>query len=280
LTKSIDTLVKDIQRVLDEGATVSAEEAQAFGDSLARLMVERLSEPRSSERYLRLSNLGQKCSRRLWLEVHYPEAVEKLSPSVRLKFLYGDLIEALLLFLARLAGHTVVGQQDEVDLHGVKGHRDAVIDGMIVDVKSASSRSFEKFRYGLRDEDDGFGYNRQLGGYLEAGQTDVQVLDKDRAAFLVADKTLGHITLDIHKKDNTDYARLVEEKRGALAAPVLPSRGYDDVPDGASGNRRLGIECSYCPVRKRCWPGLRTFAYSNGLRHLTVVKREPNVPEI
>lgn len=280
MTKDINTLVPDIYRVLDEGADVSPEDVKEFGESLAKLLADRLTEPRDKAKYLRLSNLGTNCNRRLWLEIHRPETVEKLPPNVRLKFLYGDIIEALVLFLAKLAGHEVTGEQDQLEVNGVKGHRDAVINGMTVDVKSASSYSFKKFFNGLKPKDDSFGYLTQLGAYLEAGQTDDKVTVKDKAAFLAVDKTLGHLTLDTHDRTGTDYAKMVEEKRRALDSDVMPARAYSDIPDGASGNRKLGIECSYCPVRNACWPGLRTFAYGNGLRHLTVVKREPNVDEI
>lgn len=279
--KSIDTLVEDIYRVLSEGAEVTQGVAEDFGRSLAELVAARLSkEERVRKPYLRLSKIGEKCDRKLWLEINHPETVEPLPPNTRLKFLYGDLIEALILFIAKLAGHSVEGVQDELEINGVKGHRDAVIDGITIDVKSASSYSFEKFKRHLRPEDDSFGYLKQIGAYLRAGQSDDTVGNKDVAGFLAVDKTLGHVTLDLHKKDDTDYEALVEAKRSALANPDMPPRGYSDIPDGASGNRRLGIECSYCPVRKRCWPGLRSYAYSNGIRHLTVVKREPNVPEI
>lgn len=276
----IETLVKDIYRVLDEGAEVSQKDAEAFGASLAKIMTERLAEARDKKQYLRLSNLGTKCDRRLWLSINRPDTVEKLPSNVRMKFLFGDVLEALLLFLARVAGHTVEGEQDTLEINGVKGHRDAILDGVTTDVKSASTYSFKKFYNGLKEKDDSFGYLDQVGSYLEAGQTDDKVLDKTRAAFLVVDKTLGHITVDVHKKTNTDYAALVSQKRDVISSPTLPPRGFADVPDGASGNRKLGIECSYCPVRAACWPGLRTFAYGNGLRHLTKVVREPNVDEI
>ena len=275
----ISTLVKDIYRVLDKGAEVSPEATEKFGVTLSKIMSERLSEPRERTPHLRMSNLGTDCDRELWLKINKPEVQEALPPSTRMKFLFGDVIEALLFFLADVAGHRVEGEQDEVMINGVKGHRDGVIDGMIVDAKSASTFSFKKFFNGLKPEDDAFGYLRQIGGYLHAGQDDPLVKNKHQAAFLVTDKTLGHITLDIHNKDDVDYEALVEAKKTMLDGP-MPPRGYSDQPDGASGNRKLGIKCSYCPVKRYCWPGLRTFAYSNGLRHLTVVKREPNVDEI
>ena len=37
------------------------------------------------------------------------------------------------------------GEQGEVEIEGIKGHRDAIIDGAIGDVKSASAFSYKKF---------------------------------------------------------------------------------------------------------------------------------------
>lgn len=203
-----------------------------------------------------------------------------MSGEARLKFLIGDLWEEVLLFLAGQAGHKVEGQQDEVAIADVKGHRDAVIDGVTTDVKSASSYSFNRFENHLEPKDDTFGYLSQIQSYLEAGKDDPVVADKNRAAFLVGDKTLGKLTLDIHKKENKNWEAEVARKREMLAQPEPPKRCYPDEVDGASGNRKLSVPCSYCQFKKKCWDNLKAYAYSNGPRYLTVVFREPNVPRI
>ena len=61
---------------------------------------------------------------------------------------------------------------------------------------------------------------------------------------------------------------------------------YDDVADGASGNRKLAFGCFYCEHKRTCWSdtnegkGLRVFHYANGYRYLTQVKKAPNVEEV
>lgn len=197
-----------------------------------------------------------------------------------MKFSFGDLIELLLLFLSEAADHDVQGTQDEQEIEGIKGHRDAVIDGTVVDVKSASSYSFRKFSEGTLSENDSFGYVDQLQSYIYAGQTDDKVTDKDRGAFLVVDKTLGHICLDIHEKKNVPYDKIYKYKKEMVASEAPPPRGFDPVPEGKSGNEKLGINCSYCEFRKKCYPNARTFLYSNGPVSLVKVVREPNVPEL
>lgn len=226
-----------------------------------------------------MSNLGTPCDRKLWYTVNQPSAGERLGGPVLLKFLYGDIIERLILGLAKIAGHTVEGEQDELDIGGVKGHRDAVIDGELIDVKSATTHSFNKFKEHKLKTDDPFGYLTQIGAYLHASQTDPKVTQKDRASFIAVDKQLGHICLDTYSKSDTDYDKLVSDKQSMVRSVSPPARGFSDVAEGKSGNRKLGTECSYCPFKSTCWPGLRTFNYSSGPSFLTVVAREPNVGE-
>ncbi len=125
--------------------------------------------------------------------------------------------------------------------------------------------------------------------FKEAGKDDPIVEDKSRAAFLVADKTLGNVTLDIHKKRfNVNYEKLIAEKRAVLGRNKPPDKplfnqeeGTTDFADGKSGNRKLGTKCSYCGVKHLCWDySLRAFNYSGGPRFLTQVVRLPDVPEL
>lgn len=210
-----------------------------------------------------------------------PELEEPLPADAKIKFLYGSVLEELLLSLAEAAGHQVEARQAEVSMLGLTGHIDAIIDGMLVDVKSASTFAFQKFQNHLTSDKDSFGYLYQLGFYLEALQSNPSLRIKDRAAFLVVDKTLGKICLDVHSRDSLkrDWAEAVERKSQALTSVEMPSRGYFPEPDGKSGNLKLGLACSYCSFKEACYPRLRTFAYSTGPRFLTHVAREPDVPE-
>lgn len=255
-----------------------------FGQTLSNRIGNRLAERRQGE-YLRLSNYGKPCSRQLWYSVNRPDRVEPLSPATRLKFLVGDIVEAVVIWLSKLAGHEVVGEQDEITVAGVVGHRDAVIDGRTVDVKSASTRSFEKFdNHGLA-ADDAFGYLRQLGAYVHGGKDDPRVVDKQHGSFIAFDKQHGHLCLDTYKL-NADYEKIVEEKKVVVAAPEPPERDFLPQKFGESGNMKLGVECSYCPFKKTCYPGVRAFAYAKTPVFLTTVARQPkrkdgtNIPEI
>ena len=278
ITKKIDELIPDIEKLLLEGSEVSDERAEVFGSRMKTLIQERLKrEPRAGT--LRMSNLG-KPSRQLWYEVNTPEDAEPLHPNTYMKFLFGDVIEVLLLFLAEQAGHTVEGQQDTLHLEGVEGHRDAVIDGMTVDAKSASPYSFKKFENHLKPEEDAFGYIQQINNYIECGQEDPLVVDKDRGAFFVMNKVTGDMTLDIHEKSKVPIKDIIDYKKNMVAQPEPPDRCFEPEPMGKSGNMKLGINCSYCPFKFKCWEGLRGFHYSNGPIWLSHVEEEPRVPEM
>lgn len=272
--KNISTLIPDMYKLLESG------KVHIDAGKLAAAIEARLSEDKGAAE-LRMSNVGTPCDRKLYYSINSPELAEPLPGPARLKFLIGDITEEVVLSVAEQSGHEVAGRQDTVSLHGVTGHRDAVIDGVTVDVKSASSFAFAKFEEGLTADKDAFGYLDQLNLYREAGANDPVVLVKGEAAFLAVDKTLGKLVLDRHKSNGKDYLSLIQSKRGMLAEKVPPKRAYMPEPDGKSGNMKLGVACSYCPFKKECWKnsnggtGLRTFAYSTGPRFLTTVTREP-----
>lgn len=278
MTKTIETLVDDIHDVLSNGADIPEELLERFGKQVARTVADGLK--RDYVPALRMSAIGKPCERDLYYGINHPEDKEPFTPSTYMKFLIGHVLEDVLLLLVELAGHSVEGRQDEQEIAGIKGHRDVVIDGVTVDAKSASTYSFAKFETGLTKEQDAFGYLDQIQSYVHAGQSDPVVTDKSRGAFLVVDKTLGHICLDVHEKEDFPIEEFYERKKAIVAGNEVPPRGFDPVPDGKSGNMKLGTNCSYCDFKKKCHPGLRAFAYSGRPVFLTTVEKEPKVPEI
>lgn len=265
--KKIETIVEDIYNVFEQDITVDSSEAKAFGDDLARVVIEQVTERKNQ--HLRLSNLGGPCRRKLWYSINASELAERMPGYTRIKFLIGHITEAVVLFLAKLAGHSITDEQRKVSLYGVGGHIDALVDNELVDVKSASPFSFKKFSAGLKPEDDGFGYVSQLGNYGAS-------LGLERGHFLASDKVSGKLHLDTHTFPEKDHEREVLEVREMLAGNEPPDRGFEDEKDGESGNRKLGTTCSYCDFKHVCWPGLQVWQYSNGLRFLTKVVRPPN----
>lgn len=281
--KVIDTLVSDIEGVLLNGMPPSDtffELTDKYGKLFTELLRSKFAaDQRQRKPELRFSNIGKPCERQLYFDVNGYEG-ETFRPETYMKFAYGDMTELLLFFLVEASGHRLEGQQDTMEIEGVLGHRDGAIDGVTVDAKSASSRSFEKFKKGELKDNDPFGYIDQLQSYLHAGQDDPIITDKSRAAFLVLDKTLGHICLDVHEKSTVPYDAVFRYKKSVVESPEIPPRAFEPVPMGKSGNMKLSSECSYCAFKKECWPEMRSFLYSNGPVYLTTIVEIPKVPEL
>lgn len=281
--RSVDTLVDDIYGLFGgDKFEITPEYLAQFSTELSRLVAERFGAERR-EPTLRLSNIG-KPDRQLWYDINYKGEVEELSPEILIKFMYGDVLEHLMLLFAREAGHTVEMEQVEVEVDGIKGHPDAVIDGVVVDVKSASTYSFHKFATGslLQDGNDPFGYVHQLAGYVEAIDPTAD------GAFLAVDKTLGKLTLLRIPNDVLQQYKVrdrIEHIKEVVAQPEPPLRCYEPKAEGKSGNFVLDTSCSYCKHKHHCWSdanegeGLRTFLYSSGPKFFTHVEREPRVME-
>ena len=282
--KSINTVVADIQQVLAGGVEVPQERSTLFGERLGSFLAERLQDnaPRGT---LRMSNFANPDCK-LWYTVNNTELGEPLSPEARLKFNYGDIIEEYICFLIEQSDHDLRHRQLEVQYEGIVGHIDGILDGVLVDVKSCSPRTFDKFRYHQLERDDPFGYLDQLSLYATALQDHEDLLVKKQIAFLAVDKVDGRVCLDVYNVKQKDYKSEIIRKTGMLKGDRRPPRQYRPTPFGASGNQRLPMECSYCPFFRDCWKdacggkGVRTFNYSSGQVHLTHVARVPEVEEI
>jgi hypothetical protein len=230
-----------------------------------------------------MSGLGPKCPRALWYAIHHPEMAEPLPAWAEIKFSYGIILESLVISLAREAGHEVLGEQDEITLDGIPGHRDGVVDGAVVDVKSCSSIQFTKIKSGNLEQNDSFGYLDQLSGYVVGSANDPLVRVKDRGYILAVDKVLGHLWLYEHKITE-EKTRKLRERIAAYKAVVAlsepPACECQTGPHGTSGNRKLIVPASYSPYKYCCFPNLRTFLYSDGPVYLTKCINKPNVPEV
>lgn len=282
MEKTLATLVKDIEAVVDGEGGWDATLSRLLGEDISGILDARVGVKENREPTLRMSNLGTPCRRKLWYSLHKSTESEPLRPNERLKFLYGDLLEAVLIRLCEAAGHRVEGLQSELEIGGIKGHRDCVIDGVTVDIKSASPFGFQKFVKGDLRSDDPFGYISQLSSYVYAGRNEDIVTEPNRGAFLVIDKVHGHICLDEYDFtfETIGKEEEVEEIKTQMAQESPPTRGFEPVPEGKSGNKKLPTVCSYCSFKKVCHPSLRTFIYSRGPVFLTDVKKIPKVPEV
>lgn len=283
--KNINTLVSDIYNLFKKDVVATEAQVEELGRALTDMLKRRLSSP-PEPRGLSMSGVGTKCKRQLWYKVNKPELGEPLSPQAKLNFLTGDVFDVMSPFLCRWAEHDVKGEQSELEIAGVKGHRDFVCDGVTIDAKTANSRSMDKFKNHQLEMDDPFGYVDQITGYVAAAKDDKDVLVKKEGAFLVFDKERGGLVLDRYRVDTDTYEEKVEAAKDIVNSPEPPPRRYSAEPDGKSGNMKLPFQCAYCSHKKECWKdsnggsGLRKFIYSTGPRWLTKIIKEPDVKEV
>lgn len=286
--KKIETLVEDIYELFGSGVEADEEALDVFAENIKEAVRNALKK-HEDKGVLRGSKIGEQCNRKTWYTIHEADKAEAIAPHVLYKFLYGHIAEELSLLLAKQSGHRVEATQHEVSVDGVHGHIDCIIDGTLVDVKSTTSRGIFNFRGNGLHGNDSFGYLDQIEFYKEGLQNDPVLEDKQRYAFLGVEREGGHLALDVYPGDRRDGQQVRENvrfKQQVVGNSDVPQRSYSSEPDGKSGNRKLAMKCNYCDFKKTCWAdandgqGLRTFNYSGYPRHLTQVKKLPNVEEI
>jgi len=283
--KTLDTLVQDIYSTIevladDEAIDIPEKMYEEFGRDMEDALRHWATPVERPKNGLRMSNIGRP-TRRLWYDLNLEGATkERINGPTFIKFLYGHLLEVLLLFFVRLTGHVVEGEQKEVTVEGIKGHMDSVIDGEVIDVKTASGYAFKKFKDGTLAQNDSFGYLSQLAGYEEAEQT-------NNGGFLVMNKETGELTVFIPDDlDKPNIVHRIKEVKQAMKKKTPPAYFYTPIAEGAAGNMKLPRDCNWCPHKFECHKdandgqGLRTFQYAKGLVYLTHVAKLPNVQEI
>jgi hypothetical protein len=282
---NIKDLENDIKEVLKNSKTLPSEVLTKFGVNVALKLDRQLrkSRPAREPGVIRASEIGtlDMCERKFWYSYHQPTLAAPIDGATVMKFLYGDILEETVLTLAKVAGHKVEREQEQVKFsighYTVKGHIDAVIDGVLVDVKSTTP-------YGMRDFEAGrggdkFGYRAQLNVY----SVGTGVPDK---GWVAVDKQSGVVRYFVEKKPYDVY-ELFDRATEVLAVgdPVAKLSRLPVVTE-PNGNLLLDTECSYCQYKRECWKdankgkGIRTFAYSNGPKYLVHVVAEPKVKEI
>ena len=282
--KTLDTLVQDIYDKLDtltEGKSldVSDETAIAFGESMKQALLNWSTPYTNDKQKLRMSNIG-KPNRQLWYDMHSKEKTSSFSAPTQIKFLYGHILEEVVLFLVRLVGHSVDSEQKEAEVDGIKGHMDCKIDGEVIDIKTASSFAFRKFKEGTLPDDDPFGYMAQIAAYEESEGT-------DKGGFLTLNKENGELTL--FRPDELDKPNIkarIKLLREQMKEDTPPDFCYATIPDGKSGNMKLPRGCVYCRHKFECHKdsnigmGLRVFKYAKKFEYLTNVAKLPRVQEV
>ena len=281
---SLSTLVPDIYKhleLLSDGTPlpISDKEIDETTEAIRScLLAWARPEERNRDFTVRMSNVG-KPDRQLWYEKRDPAGRGSIDGATQIKFLYGHLLEEIVLMLVRMTEHTVTDEQKEVVVEGITGHMDCKIDGEVVDVKTASRFAFNKFRDGRLAEDDPFGYLGQLAAYEAAEGT-------ENGGFLVMNKESGELCMYVPDDlDKPNIKNKITNLLSALDLETKPDFCYPPVPDGKKGNMKIAKGCNWCSYKQDCYKdsndgqGLRAFKYANGMSYLTEVVVAPKVEE-
>ena len=234
---------------------------QEFGEACKNALLKQFEEPRRDKFELRMSNIGRPLCQ-LQMEAKGVKG-EGQPYNVKMRNTFGDIIEALSIFVMKSAGVDIVNEQKKVTYkfsgEKIEGRQDVEIDGKVWDIKSASPYSFEKkfgeaggFNEVVRE--DSFGYASQ--GFLYG-----ESQSKKFGGWIAINKSTGEWTVcetpasvDEHKQK---ALKLAKDNFNALKEGKPFKRCYDDVAETfrtkPTGNRVLGFVCSYCPYKLPCW---------------------------
>ena len=234
---------------------------QEFGEACKNALLKQFEEERRNKFELRMSNVGRPLCQ-LQMEAKGIKG-EGQPYNVKMRNTFGDLIEALALFVMKSAGVDVKNEQKKVEYkfgkYKIEGRQDVEIDEKVWDIKSASPYSFEK-KFGEAGgfsevvRDDSFGYASQ--GFLYG-----ESQNKKFGGWIVINKSTGEWTvcetpafIDEHK---VNALKTAEKNVKAIDKKVEFKRCYTDIAETfrtkPTGNKVLGFVCSYSPYKLPCW---------------------------
>jgi hypothetical protein len=252
--KTINTVVQDVYTLLENKEYTGDLQkiANTIGEEVTEAIVESFKERQKSDG-LRMSGIGR-CERAQWYSVKGHEQ-EPINGSVYLTFLQGHILEAVLLGLVELAGHTVEGKQKKHTVEGINGSQDCYIDGELVDVKTASAWSYDKKFTENGIKDDAFGYVKQLSAY---GKTE----DRDKGYFLAFNKNKSTLKLCEQQleKDIDKHIIQLKDKMTKDTPPMRVAKGSTFSKDG---QERLNMTCAFCGHKETCYGKLREVTKGN-----------------
>ena len=234
---------------------------QEFGEACKNALLKQFEEERNTKFELRMSNVGRPLCQ---LQMESKGIKGEGQPyNIRMRNTFGDLVEALALFIMKSAGVNIKNEQKKVtykfDDNTIEGRQDVEIDKKVWDIKSASPYSFDK-KFGEAGgfsevvKDDSFGYASQ--GFLYG-----ESQNKKFGGWIVINKSTGEWTVcetpasvEEHK---SKAIKTAEENIKALKSSKPFKKCYSDIPETfrskLTGNRVLGFVCSYCPYKLPCW---------------------------
>lgn len=177
------------------------------------------------------------------------------------KMMLGDATEVLVNLYLKMAKIDITGgkRKVELDINGtvIQGENDEEIENAVYDTKSASPWSFDnKWAEGWEGlkKDDSFGYGPQLWGYSKAA-------GMEPGGWIVVNKSTGDIKVvpaSFSKEDARELEARVSRTVDALVNDAPFEKCFEPQDEyfrrQPTGNKRLPMNCTFCPFMKQCWP--------------------------
>ena len=198
---------------------------------------------------------------------------KELQYNTIIKFLMGDLLEAVAIAVMRGAGINLEKIQEPVKLKigdtELGGTYDVKIDGKVWDIKSASPSNFmgkfgEFGSYTKIKGDDPFGYVMQGHLYGEADNIPFGgwiAVNKVTGEFAVCEAPVNQ------EEDRKEMLQTATENIKVLESNKKFEKLFHEIPETyvpksgkqkgiriETGNTILESICGYCDFRKHCWP--------------------------
>jgi len=251
----VSSILNRVQLFLTEAnkasVPISSTIINEFGEACKDAFIKQFVEERETKFKPRMSTIGRPLCQ-LQMEKMGAEA-DTPAYNSKMRFIFGDLIEALAVAILKSSGVKIDDFQKKVKYvfgeDEINGTYDVKIMDKIWDIKSASPYSFKyKFLAGFDSllKNDTFGYVSQ--GYLYA-----QADESDFGGWIVIDKSSGEwavvetpINDDEHFKIALDKAK---KNLKALNDNEPFQRQYEEIEEKfngkPTGNKVLGTECGY-----------------------------------
>ena len=261
----MNSILHKVQLYLDKATKdtvkVDSKLVEEFGEACKNALLKQFSEPRKENKSPRMSSIGRPLCQ-LQMEAKGIKG-EGAPYNSKMRNTFGDLIEALAIFVMKSAGVNIEDEHKKVQYEKdgtiIDGEYDTKIDQKIWDIKSASPYSFEK-KFGESGgfeavaEDDAFGYVPQ--GYLYS-----ESLKLPFGGWIVINKSTGEWTVCETPIADSEYRSkalsLAINNAKALENDEPFKKCYEDIEETfrgkKTGNRVLGTVCSFCPYKHPCW---------------------------
>ena len=234
---------------------------EEFGEACKNALLKQFEDQRRNKFEPRMSNIGRPLCQ-LQMEAKGVKG-EGQPYNVKVRNTFGDIIEALAIFIMKSAGVNIKNEQKKVKYkfngNEIEGKQDVEIDEKIWDIKSASPYSFEK-KFGEEGgflevvKEDSFGYASQ--GFLYG-----ESQNKKFGGWIAINKSTGEWTVcetpALIDPLKTEALKKAKDNLKALKDKAPFKKQYDDIAETfrgkPTGNRVLGFVCSYCPYKLPCW---------------------------